>query len=70
MTSYTGKEVKLKRPFDFIVLADHAENFGLADAIRRSDPVLLANPTGKRWYDHKQSRQGLRRIFRVAPRHR
>ena len=51
VTSHLGWKVKLVRPLDFIVLADHAENLGLADFIRRSDPIILANETGKRWHD-------------------
>jgi hypothetical protein len=51
VTSHLGWQVKLVRPLDFIVLADHAENLGLADFIARSDPLLLANETGKRWHD-------------------
>ena len=58
VTSHTGQRVKLKRPLDFIVLADHAENFGLADYIRRSDPALLVNPTGKRWHDMSKAGNG------------
>ena len=49
--SYEGWDVKLNRPLDFIVVADHAENLGLIDFINRSDPILLASPTGKRWHD-------------------
>ena len=49
--SNTGWRVKLIRPLDFVVVADHAENMGLADFIRRSDPILLANKTGKKWHD-------------------
>ena len=56
--SHTGLNVRLIRPLDFIVVADHAENLGLADFIWRSDPVLLANPTGKRWYDMYQAGKG------------
>lgn len=41
--SYLGWRVKLNRPLDFLVVADHAENLGLADFIRRSDPILLSN---------------------------
>jgi hypothetical protein len=51
VTSHLGWKVRLNRPLDFIVVADHAENLGLADFIRRSDPILLANKTGKRWHD-------------------
>jgi hypothetical protein len=39
VTSHQGWKVKLIRPLDFLVVADHAENLGLADFIRRSDPI-------------------------------
>ena len=58
VTSHLGWQVKLIRPLDFIVLADHAENLGLADFIRRSDPILLANETGKRWHDMVKQGKG------------
>ena len=58
VTSHLGWRVKLIRPLDFIVLADHAENLGLADFIRRSDPILLANETGKRWHDMVKAGKG------------
>ena len=38
----TGLNVRLIRPLDFFVVADHAENLGLAYFIWRADPVLLA----------------------------
>ena len=56
--SYSGQQVQLIRPLDFIVVADHAENLGLSDFIWRSDPILLANPTGKRWHDMFKSGKG------------
>ena len=35
VTSQLGWQVKLIRPLDFVVVADHAENLGLADFISR-----------------------------------
>jgi len=58
VTSYAGWRFKLIRPLDFIVVADHSENLGLADFIRRSDPIILANPTGKKWHDMVKSGKG------------
>ena len=37
VTSFSGQRFKLTRPPDFIVVADHAENLGIADFIRRSE---------------------------------
>lgn len=58
VTSHDGWKVKLIRPLDFIVLSDHSENLGLADFIRRSDPIILANPIGKKWHDLNKAGKG------------
>jgi len=58
VTSHLGWQVKLVRPLDFLVLADHAENLGLADFIKRSDPIILANETGKKWHDMVKAGNG------------
>ena len=58
VTSHAGWRVKLIRPLDFIVLADHAENLGLAEFIRRSDPIILGNETGRRWHDMVKAGNG------------
>ena len=48
--SSTGQRVKLMRPLDFIVVADHGEYFGVSDMLANGDPAILADPVGKRWY--------------------
>jgi hypothetical protein len=58
VTSHLGWKVKLIRPLDFLVLSDHAENLGLAEFIRRSDPIILANETGKKWHDWVKEGKG------------
>ena len=47
--SQAGGPFKLIRPLDFIVVADHAENIGLADYLTRGDPLVLQTETGRRW---------------------
>jgi hypothetical protein len=59
VVSSTGQRVKLGRPYDFLVVADHAENLGVAPMIAASDPLVLANPTGKRWHDLVKSGRGV-----------
>jgi hypothetical protein len=49
--SSMGVPGRLSRPFDFVVVADHSENLGLAPAIAASDPGLLAIPWGKKIHD-------------------
>ncbi len=56
--SNSGQRVKLSRPYDFLVVADHAENLGLAPMIVTSEPLLLAIPTGKKWHDMVKAGQG------------
>ena len=51
LESSHGVPVQLKRPFDFVVVADHAENLGLAPAIAVSDKDLLKNEWGKMVHD-------------------
>ena len=58
VTSSTGQKAKLIRPLDFLVIADHAENLGLADFIARSDPLVLETVAGKRWHDMVKGGQG------------
>ena len=46
-----GHFAQLVRPLDFLVVADHAENLGLAPMIAESNPQLLANPWGREIHD-------------------
>jgi len=50
LTSSTGLQVKLSRPLDFLVVADHSDNMGFFPRLFAGDPDMLADPTGKRWY--------------------
>ena len=50
ITSSTGQQVKLSRPLDFLVVADHSDNMGFFPRLFSGDPDFLADPTGKRWY--------------------
>ena len=47
VTSNSGQQAALKRPLDFLVVADHAENLGLAQGLADSDPELLKSPLGQ-----------------------
>ena len=50
MTAHNGRLVRLNRPLDFLLVADHAENMGLFPGLDASDPLLLATETGRRWH--------------------
>jgi hypothetical protein len=54
LVSSTGLRVKLDRPLDFLVVADHSDNMGFFPRLFAGDPEMLADPTGRRWYDMVQ----------------
>ena len=55
LTSSTGLQVKLSRPLDFLVVADHSDNMGFFPKLFSGDPAFLADETGRRWYDMVQA---------------
>jgi hypothetical protein len=55
VTSSTGQQVKLSRPLDFLVVADHSDNMGFFPRLNSGEPSMLADPTGRRWYDMVQA---------------
>ncbi|WP_186480057.1 DUF3604 domain-containing protein [Synechococcus sp. NOUM97013] len=59
VTSNSGQQAALKRPLDFLVVADHAENLGLAQGMEKSDPELLKSPLGQQLNDLLKAGKGL-----------
>jgi len=51
VTSSTGQRVQLSRPLDFLVIADHAESFGVMSAVLAGDPELVADAVVRRWHE-------------------
>jgi len=54
--SSTGLPVKLSRPLDWLVIADHSDLMGLAMDIQKGSPNILADPKGRGW--HEAFKQG------------
>ncbi len=52
-----GTNVRLRRPLDFLVVADHAGNIGVLNGLRAADPILLANDVGNAWYQQFKASQ-------------
>ena len=50
VTTTHGLRAKLSRPLDFIVVADHAEMYGLMPQLLKGNQEILSTDTGKRWY--------------------
>ncbi len=47
--SSTGLPVKLGRPLDWLVIADHSDMMGVVFDIQRGAPNIMAIPKGKEW---------------------
>ena len=56
--SSTGQPAKLSRPLDFLVVTDHSDNMGFFPDLFAGKPDLLADPTGRKWYNLIQSGKG------------
>ena len=51
VTASSNQPVKLVRPLDWLVVADHAESLGVAVLIERSDPAILESEVGRQTHD-------------------
>jgi hypothetical protein len=58
VTASSGQRAKLSRPLDFMVVTDHSDNMGFFPDLFAGKPEVLADPTGRRWYDMIQSGKG------------
>ncbi len=54
----SGQPVKLSRPLDFLVVADHSDNMGFFPDFLAGKPELLADPQGRKWFDMMKAGQG------------
>jgi hypothetical protein len=59
VVSSTGMPVRLSRPLDYLVVADHSDNMGFFPDMFAGKPNILADPTGKEWYDRIQAGEGV-----------
>jgi len=58
VTASSGQPVRLARPLDFLVVADHSDGMGFFPLLMSGSPAVLADPQGKKWYDLIQSGKG------------
>ena len=58
ITASSGQRVKLSRPLDFLVVADHSDGMGFFPLMLGGDPKILADPQGRKWYEMIQSGKG------------
>ncbi|GIK85703.1 MAG: hypothetical protein BroJett026_11840 [Betaproteobacteria bacterium] len=58
VVSNSGQPVKLSRPLDFLVVADHSDGMGFFPQLMGGDPELLATTQGRKWYDEIRGGKG------------
>jgi len=51
--------VRLSRPLDFLVVADHSDNMGFFPDLFAGKSFILDDPTGKKWYDMIKAGKGV-----------
>jgi len=51
LTSSTGFPVRLSRPLDWLVVADHSDNMNFFPTLLSGDPEMLASEQGGRWWN-------------------
>jgi hypothetical protein len=44
-----GERVRLRRPLDFLLVADHAENLGVLNRLAAGDGSIPASDASRRW---------------------
>jgi hypothetical protein len=65
ISSNSGQPVKLSRPLDWLVVADHSDNMGFFPDLMAGKPELLADPTGRRWYEEIKNGQGAKAAMEI-----
>ena len=59
LVSSTGMPVRLSRPLDFLVVADHSDNMGFFPDLFAGKENIVSDPQGKDWYDRIQAGEGV-----------
>jgi len=49
VTAHNGMSVRLRRPLDFLAVADHASNMGVMQGLEQENSSLLSSSMSKRW---------------------
>lgn len=65
VTTSTGQRAKLSRPLDFLVVADHSDNLGLAPDFAAGKPELLADAQARHWFEMTQSGKAMEAALEV-----
>ncbi len=66
VVSSTGIRIKLARPLDWLVVADHSDNMGFVADLKAGAPHVLSDPQGKEWYNQIMSGEGAAAAFEMV----
>ena len=58
LSASSGQPVRLSRPLDFLVVSDHSDNMGFITDLFAGKPEILADATGRKWYDMIRAGKG------------
>lgn len=58
VTTHSGMKAKLRRPLDFLVVADHAVNMGVMARLAARDPLLVDTEQGRAWLERFEANHG------------
>ena len=58
VTASSGQRVKLSRPLDFLVVADHSDGMGFFPMLLSASQNCSHDPQGRKWYDMIQTGKG------------
>jgi hypothetical protein len=61
----SGQPAKLSKPLDFLVVADHSDNMGVFPDFFAGKPEILADPTGKKWFQMVKDGKGADAAFEM-----
>jgi hypothetical protein len=66
VTASSGQQVKLSRPLDFLVVADHSDGMGFFQMVFGGDPVIMADPQGRRWNEMVHGGKGMEAALEIV----
>ncbi len=59
VTTSNKMSIRLSKPLDFLVIADHSDNMGFFPDLFAGAPHILSDPTGKDWYNRVMAGEGV-----------
>jgi len=66
LTSNTGQPVKLSRPLDFLVVADHSDGMGFFPLLMSGSPEVLADPQASQWLQWIKQGEGQKAALAIV----